>query len=75
MTTGWFGSPNWFSEGHPWSWYLKFAWVPRKMDSGQWIWLKEYYHGLRIITGPGEPVVLHQYMTPQQYTWHCLTKS
>jgi len=74
MASGWWGSPNWAADWHPWSWYSKFAWFPRKMDSGHWLWLKEYYHGLRLITGPGEPVVLHQYMTPQQYTWHCLTQ-
>jgi hypothetical protein len=58
-----------------WTWALKFAWLPCSLDSGRWIWLKEYYHGVRVITGPGTPVILHQYMTPQEFTWKQLTQA
>ena len=57
-----------------WKWYLKFAWLPAKMDNGQTIWWREYYHGVRFIMGPaGESaVVLHQYKTPQEYLFDIL---
>lgn len=57
-----------------WNWSSKFAYFPRRLDSGQWIWFKEYYRGVRMIHGPELPVYLYQYMTPQEYTWHCLTQ-
>ena len=56
-----------------WKWSSKFAYFPRRLDSGQWIWFKEYYYGVREIHGPGTPVILHQYMTPEEFTWHHLT--
>ncbi len=56
-----------------WEWSLKFACLPRSVDSGQWVWLRKYYHGIRVIHGPGTPVILHQYMTPEEYTWYQLT--
>jgi hypothetical protein len=56
-----------------WEWGLKFAWLPHSVDSGQRIWLRKYYHGVRVIHGPGTPVILHQYMTLEEYTWYQLT--
>ena len=75
MGTGYTGGQfgQWWNEGQ-WTWQLKFAWLPARMDSGQWIWFKEYYRGVRMIHGPELPVYLYQYMTPQEYTWHCLTQ-
>jgi hypothetical protein len=60
-----------------WSWATKFAWLPARMGSGRYVWLREYYHGVRFIHGPaGEsPVVLHQYMTPQEYLFKALKSS
>ena len=55
-----------------WQWGLKFAWLPAKMDSGEFIWWRKYYHGIRLIHGPGTPVVLHQYMTTEEFTWQAL---
>ena len=57
-----------------WSWHLKFAWLPAKMDNGSFIWWKEYYHGVRLIFGPvgEEPVVLHQYLTTQEHLFNLL---
>jgi hypothetical protein len=58
-----------------WEWQLTFAWFPCSLDSGRWIWFKKYYHGVRVIHGPGTPVILHQYMTPEEFTWHQLIQS
>jgi hypothetical protein len=59
-----------------WSWTLKFAWLPAKMDNGNFVWWKDYYHGVRFIHGPAgeDPVVLHQYMTVEDFTWNALTE-
>lgn len=63
-----------YSDATKWKWALKFAWLPAKMDSGEFIWWREYYHGVRFIFGPaGEsPVILHQYMTTEEFTWSFL---
>jgi hypothetical protein len=47
------------------------------MGSGRYVWCREYYHGVRFIHGPaGEsPVVLHQYMTVEDFTWRALKES
>jgi hypothetical protein len=60
-----------------WTWTTKFAWLPARMDSGEHVWWREYYHGIRVIFGPaGESaVVLHQYMTIQEFTWSALKDS
>lgn len=58
-----------------WEWNLKFARLPCRLDTGQWIWFKEYYHGVRVIHGPGTPVILHQYLTPQQHLFSMLKES
>ena len=58
-----------------WIWTLKFAWLPARMDSGDFVWWREYYHGVRIITGPGTPVFLHQYKTVEEFTWTALKES
>jgi hypothetical protein len=70
MGTGYSG---WGNTG--WQWALKFAWLPAQMDSGKFIWWREYYHGIRIITGPGTPVILHQYTTVEDFTWNALKES
>ncbi len=55
-----------------WEWSSKFAFLPRRLDNGQWIWLRKYYHGIREIHGPGTPVILQQYMTVKDFTWQVL---
>jgi hypothetical protein len=56
-----------------WEWQLTFTWIPRKTRYDKWIWLRKAYHGKRIITGPGTPVILYQWMTPEEFTWYQLT--
>jgi len=60
-----------------WHWLTKFAWLPARMDSGEFVWWREYYHGFRLIHGPaGEsPVMLNQYMTVEDFTWNALKES
>ena len=71
-------SNNFHSEllgyNQSWHWHLKFAWLPAKMDNGELVWWREYYHGIRLVFGPAgeDPVVLHQYMTVGDFTWRAL---
>ena len=60
-----------------WQWYLKFAWLPARIDSGDVVWWQEYYHGIRFIFGSAgeDPVILHQYMTKQEFIWQALKES
>jgi hypothetical protein len=58
-----------------WQWASKFAWLPAKMDNGELVWWRKYYHGVRMISGPGTPVYLHQYMTVEDFTWSALKES
>jgi hypothetical protein len=38
-------------------WRLKLCWSPKKCYlSGKDLWGKRAYHGIRTITGPGDPV-------------------
>jgi hypothetical protein len=64
-----------YSTTSEWSWSTRFAWLPAKMDSGVSAWWKDYYHGVRFIYGPAgeDPVVLHQYMTAEEFIWYNLT--
>lgn len=49
-------------------WYLKFAWWPQRSEiSKKRIWLKKAYRGTRLITGPGEPVIEHRWLTKEEY--------
>jgi hypothetical protein len=65
-----------YSHATEWQWTLKFAWLPARMDSDVTVWWREYYHGIRFIFGPAgeDPVILHQYMTAQEFIWYCLTQ-
>lgn len=39
------------------SWRMKFCWFPHYCFlSGKSLWGKSAYHGINIITGPGDPV-------------------
>lgn len=63
-----------WSDVGEWEWFLKFAWLPVRMDSGKILWWKQYYHGVRFIFGPAgeDPVVLHQYLTSQEHLFNIL---
>jgi hypothetical protein len=68
--------PHWGNHSS-WEWALKFAWLPAKMDNGEFVWWKKYYHGVRFIHVPaGEgPVTLHQYVSVEEFIWRALTQS
>jgi hypothetical protein len=63
--------PHWGNHSSR-QWALKFAWLPARMDNGEFVWLRKYYHGVRIVTGPGTDVILYQRMTMEEFTWHAL---
>ena len=67
-------SSRYYNTGN-WNWTLKFAWLPAKMDNNDFVWWCKYYHGVRIIIGPGTPVILHQYLTTQEFIWKALKES
>jgi len=54
-------------------WQRRFALLPRRsMRSDTMIWLQWAWQGQRIITGPGEPVVMIQWLTDKEFTWEQL---
>jgi hypothetical protein len=75
--TGWSCVDRLIQDASDWKWALKFAWLPAKMDSGEYLWFKDYYHGVRFVFGPAgeDPIILHQYMTPQEYLFNTLKNS
>jgi hypothetical protein len=49
-------------------WQLKFVvWPQRCYLSGNRIWLSQAYRGTRVITGPGEPVHEHRWLTKESF--------
>lgn len=54
-------------------WILKFIFLPRKTEYNKWAWLRKVYHGTRIVYGPGTPVILEKWLTPEEFTWYQLT--
>jgi hypothetical protein len=49
-------------------WRLRFLWRPRRSAiTGQWLWLRYVYEGIRMITGPGDPVILFRYHDPVEH--------
>ncbi len=59
-----------------WQWEKLFAWLPRQLAStGEWVWLKEVYMGVREVHGPGEPVILRKYLTSEEFTWEMLVQN
>lgn len=50
-------------------WKYKFALWPRRCArSNNWIWLKRAYHGHRWVAGPGEPILISSWLTPEEFT-------
>ena len=57
-------------------WKLKLCWGPKKCFlSGQTLWGKKAYHGVRIITGPGEPVIEDYWLEKFEFTKWQLTRT
>ena len=59
-----------------WQWERLFAWLPRQLAStSEWVWFTEVYLGHREVHGPGEPVILRKYLTPEEFTWEMLVQN
>ena len=68
QTTG-----SWWEEY--WEWDKRFIIFPRQSEhSKKWLWMEHVMYGRKVISGPGTDVILEKYMTPKEYTWHCLTQ-
>lgn len=49
-------------------WKLKLCWTPKKCFlSGKDLWGKRAYHGVRVITGPGDPVIDHYWIERNEF--------
>ncbi len=49
-------------------WYYKFAWLPKTCEiSKKRIWFKKAYKGIRMLTGPGEPVFDIRWITREDF--------
>lgn len=49
-------------------WELKFALLPHRcVISNKLIWLKHAYRGIRVITGPGEPIIESHWLTKEEF--------
>ncbi len=64
------------SYDHFWDradWYYKFAWWPCRCEiSKKRIWLKRAYKGIRMITGPGDPVFIIKWLTKEEFLFQRL---
>ena len=71
MATGWISPWQywWNDQSKEYTWTLKFVFLPRKTENNKWAWLTKVYHGMRIVYGPGTPVILEKWMTPEEFTW------
>ena len=57
-------------------WKLKLCWVPKKCFlSGKNLWGKKAYHGVRVITGPGTPVIEDYWLEKFEFTKWQLTRT
>jgi hypothetical protein len=49
-------------------WRLRFLWRPKRSAiTGRWLWMCQAYEGIRMITGPGDPVFLFRYHEPVEH--------
>lgn len=62
----------WGDQSKDYTWILKFVFLPRKTEYNKWAWLRKVYHGTRIVYGPGTPVILEKWLTPEEFTWEML---
>lgn len=52
---------------------MRRAWWPvQSCVSGDWLWLTRGYRNRFMITGPGEPVVIDNWLSVEEYTWLAL---
>ena len=57
------------------NWTYKMCWRPNTCYlSGEQLWGKRAYHGTRIITGPGEPIIDNYWVSKEKFTVWQLTK-
>lgn len=55
------------------TWDRQFAlWPVRSHDSNQLIWFKYAWRGYRMISGPGDPVIIKKWLTEQEYLMYLL---
>lgn len=52
-------------------WELRFCWWPQRCSlSNRRIWLKCAYRGMRVITGPGDPLFIYWWHdTKEHFIW------
>jgi hypothetical protein len=56
-------------------WQLRFALLPhRSAASQQRIWFRPAYRGRRMLHGPGEPVIIDYWLTPEEFVVYQLKK-
>jgi hypothetical protein len=49
-------------------WTLERSFLPRRCDyTGKYLWLKQAYHGVSILTGPGDPIFDHRWCDKNEY--------
>lgn len=50
------------------NWFEKFAFLPKTCAvTGKKIWLRKGMQGVRMITGPGDPVFLYKWIDCKQF--------
>lgn len=56
-------------------WKVKFSWRPQTCFlTGKQLWGKKAYHGVRMITGPGEPVFEDYWIDKYEFVKWQLTR-
>ena len=58
----------------------RFAWWPKRVTSGKWVWLKHYYESISMYdASTGRPPLTSLYFvyteTEQEYSWNVLKYS
>lgn len=49
-------------------WQLRFMWLPKRCDiTNKLLWLTHAYHGVRLINGPGDAIVIDYYHNRQEH--------
>lgn len=49
-------------------WRLKMCWLPQRCFlSNQSLWGRHAYHGVRVITGPGEPIYENYWIEKHEF--------
>jgi len=49
-------------------WKLELCWTPQTCFlTGQQLWFRYAFHGTRLITGPGDPVVDHYWINRNEF--------